>query len=106
MSDPRVVETFSIFDADNSGSITTDELREVHPTPKPELEPEPEPGGKFVKFSLSPGVLSPLLSWTSHHGDEVLPPNPNPNSNPNPNLTLTRTRTLTLTRSSPPSSSA
>ena len=29
-------------------------------------------GGKFVKFSLSPGVLSPLLSWTSHHGDEVL----------------------------------
>jgi Ca2+-binding EF-hand superfamily protein len=29
MSDPRVVETFSIFDADNSGSITTDELREV-----------------------------------------------------------------------------
>ena len=23
-------------------------------------------GGKFVKFSLSPGILSPLLSWTSH----------------------------------------
>lgn len=29
MSDPRIVETFSVFDADNSGSITTDELREV-----------------------------------------------------------------------------
>lgn len=29
MADPRVVETFSIFDQDNSGSITTDELREV-----------------------------------------------------------------------------
>jgi len=29
-------------------------------------------GGKFVKFSLSPGILSPLLSWTSHRQDEIL----------------------------------
>ena len=43
MADPRVVETFSIFDSDNSGSITTDELREVTPpsTLPPALTPTP-----------------------------------------------------------------
>lgn len=29
-------------------------------------------GGTFVKFSLTPGVLSPLLSWTSNRQDKTL----------------------------------
>jgi len=72
MADPRVVETFSIFDQDNSGSITTDELREVSPISTlapdadPDADPEPDP--------------DPDPDPNPH-----LDPNPDPNPGPNPN---------------------
>ena len=42
----------------NSVVVGNDPMMKVH-------------GGNFVKFSLTPGVLSPLLSWTSHEAVPV-----------------------------------